>query len=110
MSDLFHDVTISGVAAGDTWRLVLPLDGLAPAAGMSALMHVRRAVADAAIVLSFSTADGSILLEPDRIVLVKDSTATVPPGSYVWDIRITASGETDTPMGGQLIVRARVTR
>ena len=110
--DLFHRVTVSGLVAGDTWRIVIPIAGFVTADGMTALAHLRRTVADTTVVLAFSSAAGTILFEAGQITLLASAAATaaVPPGIYVWDLRLTQGDETDTPMGGQMIVRARVTR
>lgn len=91
-------IDIANETPGDTWRWELPVAGFAPVGGDTARAHVRVRPESPTITLAFSTAAGTIQLLAGMIVLTAPAnvTATIAPGSYVWDLELTRGGEVDT--------------
>lgn len=91
-------IDVADEVPGDTWSWAIPVAGFAPQAGDTARAHVRPTPESATIALQFSTAAGTIELNPGEIVLKAPANATagVAPGLYVWDLELTRAGEVDT--------------
>lgn len=88
-------MTIVRLFRGDTWTRTWILADSAGKpvnlAGATARLHVRDPAG--ALVMSASTADGRIVIQPAEgrldLAMPKEATAALAPGLYGWDLEVT---------------------
>lgn len=83
--------------------------------GYSALMHVRTTHKATTTIVTLSTAQGTIVLEPStgtiQLSLSATQTAALPTGKAVYDLELTSSGGVVTRLlEGKFVVTPEVTR
>lgn len=108
----FYEVDIPARIPGDDWRIAIPIRDATWEVGDAAECHFRVKAESATIAIAFSTAAGTIELNPGEIVLIapRSATALVAPGGYVWDIEATRGGFVETIMRGTATVLRDITR
>ena len=85
------------------YAFVYKVDGVTqPFTGASAIMQVRSGPDSSTVVATFTTADGSIVLNETvgriRIHMSATNTALLPVGEYVYDLNVTESDGTVTKL------------
>ena len=99
---------------GDDWTVVFEMttDGVTPlsVSGRTYAMQMRTSADAAATTASFTCTVGGTGTNEVTCTLQDATTATVTPGTYVWDLQETASGVVSTLGSGQIKVQADVTR
>jgi hypothetical protein len=109
----FVDVPIEKVVRGDTFEENFTIgEGFAVTPDMSIKAEVREYDDSSLPILVFSTADGSIVIDGQDVILKKSALdMNIPVLEYVYDVQFTSiTGVVTTLFGGKFEMKKDVTR